>query len=188
MSADILEEHAKGASLSSDVLAALIRQGIDMNAICSRVARGILDPPRLDRVVFCDDGGFEFARYRQVGPNKGAMIFVTRDYLGDAIDLVAWSPPHPPALWCSRGAILGGQSLFTLRMTDGLPVHPTPLEWLRDACRGVVIINEIKAAPLLRRAQPLQVSSIERGRALSRMLAVPPARIVVRPFLDRGAA
>ena len=58
---DILAEHEKGASLSVDILAVLIREGVDIELICRRVQRRTLDALRLDRVVYIGSG-FEFAR------------------------------------------------------------------------------------------------------------------------------
>ena len=59
-------------------------------------------------------------------------------------------------------------------MREGLEVHPTPLEWLRAGCHGVVILDPAKAAPLLRRAAPLQASSVAHGRVLRKILDVKP--------------
>jgi hypothetical protein len=61
---EILAEHAWGESLTNNVLAALIREGVDIAAICCRVARGALDAPRLDRIVHLSETAFEFARHQ----------------------------------------------------------------------------------------------------------------------------
>ena len=37
--------------------------------------------------------------------------------------------------------MLGAENLFGFRMREALEIHPTPLEWLRAGCRGVVIID-----------------------------------------------
>jgi hypothetical protein len=185
---EILAEHALGESLTTDVLAALIRKGVNVTAIHRRVQQGALDGLRLDRVIYVDDRHFEFPQHHS-GDDAGAMTFICRDHLGDPIDIAAWSP-HVPILasWLGRAALLGEQNLFTPRMSDGLRVYPTPLEWLQHACCGVVVIEPTKAAPLLRRAEPLQAASIEHGRELRRMLEVRRPRIFVPTSSDRRAA
>jgi hypothetical protein len=183
---EILAEHTLGESLTGDVLAALIGEGVDMAAICRRVERGALDPPRLDRVVLVADLRFEFARHRH-GDNRGAMTFVCRDEIGDPIDMAAWSPPRPVALWLGRAAMLGAENLFGPRMTEGLAVHASPLEWLRAACRGVVVVDPERARGLLHRAQPLEVASIAHGRELRRVMEVKPPKILVSRGLRKAA-
>ena len=115
-----------------------------------------LDPPRLDRVVYTGDG-FEIARYITGEPDIGAMIFAVRDHVGDPIDLAAWNgSARRPASWCARACMIGAENLFRPRMREAIEVHPSPLDWLRAACRGVVIIDGAKVASLLYRAEPLQ--------------------------------
>jgi hypothetical protein len=178
-----VQQHARGASLTLDVLAGLLREGVDMGAIMRRVATGSLDPPRLDRVIYTGTG-FEFVEEG----GRGAMTFVVRDEIGDAIDLCAWSPPRAPALWCARGALLGGENLFAPRIREGLEVCETPLQWLRGACRGVVVLDWVKAAPQLRRAQPLQAASVAHGLALRDRLTEGPLHIIVPSGKGRTAA
>jgi hypothetical protein len=177
---EILAEQSLGESLTSDVLAALIRQDVDMAAVCDRIASGALDAPRLERVVYLDDRHFEFARHRHRGGDQsGAMTFVVRDRVGDPTDIAAWSPPRPVALWLGRGALLGAEYALAPRMTEGLLVHASPLEWLRAACRGVVILDERKARTLLYAAQPLEVASVAQGGMLRRALQLDPPTILV---------
>jgi hypothetical protein len=178
------------ASLSSDVLGALLRHGVDLDAICRRVKNGTLaDPPRQAHVVYFSGGGFEFATYRPGLISHLAIIFVIRDHAGNAIDLAAWSGgERRPALWCARGSMLGAENLFRPRMTPGLLVHPSPMEWLRAAFNGIVVIDEAKAAHLLRRAGPLQASSIAHGRHLAQITKVKLPRILVPPPTNWRAA
>ena len=173
---------------SDDVLRCLATAGVDLAALVRRWQTRPLDIPRIDRVIFDDRGGFEFARYRQGVRDAGAMIFIVRNHIGDAIDLAAWGPPRPLALWIARGSMLGSENLFGFRMREGLEIHPTPLEWLRAGCQGVVIIEPQKSADLLRRAGPLQASSIAQGRTLRKLLDVKPPRILVPASAERRAA
>ena len=176
--ADIIAEHTECTLPTDELLSALARDGVDLAALVRRWEAG-LDIPRLDRVVYMD-GVFEFAAYvPDRADHAGALIFVVRDHIGDAVDLAAWSPPRAPALWLASGSMLGAENVFAPRMRDALPVHAGPLEWLRDSCRGVVVVDETKAADLLRRAEPLQAASVEHGRQLRHMLEVKPPRILV---------
>jgi hypothetical protein len=177
------------ASLSSEVLGALLRRGVDLEAICRRVKNGNLaDPPRQGPVVYFSGGGFEFAACEPGSIGRLAIIFVIRNHLGDPIDLAAWSGgKRRPALWCARGALLGEENLFVPRMTEGLLVHPSPIEWLRAACNGVAVLDDSKAAYLLRRAEPLEASSIPHGQALARILEVRRPRILVPSPTSRRA-
>jgi len=152
--ASVFDEHRLCALPGDDVLRCLATTGVDLAALVRRWQTRPLDIPRIDRVIFDGRRGFEFARYRQGVLDAGAIIFIVRNHIGDAIDLAAWGPPRPPALWMTRGALLGAENLFGFRMREALEVHPTPLEWLRAGCQGVVIIDPKKSADLLRRAAP----------------------------------
>jgi hypothetical protein len=176
---DIRAEHDLGDSLTSEVIAALVHAGIDIAAICRRVERGTLNPPRLDRVVYLSETAFEFARYDD-GRDCGAMTFVVNNHIGNPIDIAAWSPRGANfASWLGRGALLGAENLFKPRLAEGLAVHASPLEWLRAACRGVMVIDPERARSLLYRAQPLEVASVAHGRELRRAMEVKPPQIFV---------
>lgn len=185
---EIVAEYRLCGLPSDDVLCGLARAGVDLAALIQRWQNRPLNVPRIDRVIFDNRDGFEFARYRSDRRGTGAMIFVVRDHIGDVIDLAAWGPPRPLALWIARGSMLGSENLFGFRMREALEIHPTPLEWLRAGCQGVVIIDPQKSTDLLRRAAPLQASSVAHGRALSRILEVRRPRILVPAPVDRRAA
>jgi hypothetical protein len=185
---EIIAEYRLCPLPSDDVRRCLATAGVDLAALVRRWQTRPLDIPRIDRVIFDGRGGFEFARYRQGVRDAGAMIFIVRNHIGDVIDLAAWAPPRPPALWMTRGALLGAENLFGFRMREALEVHPTPFDWLRGACGGVVILNAAKAASLLRRAEPLQASSVAHGRVLRKLLDVKPPRILVPGPVERRAA
>ena len=102
------------------MLRGLATAGVDLAPLIRRWQRLPLQVPRLDRVVFDDRDGFEFARYRNGVPDTGAMIFVVNDHISDAIDLAAWAPPRPPVLWTARGSMLGAENLFGFRMREAL--------------------------------------------------------------------
>jgi hypothetical protein len=182
---DCLAALRASSFLSDDVLRAMVREGVDLAALARRWQAGLLDIPRLSRVAYRGLSGFEFRDAADVN----ALLFAVRDEIGDAIDLAAWSPPRPPALWCGRGALLGGENLFAPRMREALAVYKTPLGWLRGQGCGVVVLDKRKAAPLLRRAEPLQARSIEHGIELRRMLTQrPPCILIPAAPIERIAA
>jgi hypothetical protein len=186
---DIFTEHQKCNHLSGEVLAALLRHKVDVKAIWRRVRNGLADHPKQAHVFYVSENSFEFAAYKPGVPSSLAIIFMVRNHVGDPIDLAAWNGgKRRPALWCTAGALLGGENLFRPRMTEGLVVNPSPMEWLRAACNGVVLIDEVKAAPLLRRAEPLEASSIAHGRHLAQITKVKPPRILVPSPTSRRAA
>ena len=185
--AEILAEHAAGTLPSDAALIGMIGAGIDVAALVRRWQNG-LDVPRLDRVVYLDGGSFEFSDHRPGEHHVGAMVYIVRNHVGDPVDLAAWSPPRPAALWCSRGAMLGAESLFAPRMSDELPVFRHPLGWLRSVCRGVVVLDGTKAAPLLRRAEPLAAEDVAHGRELRKLLEARPPRILVPSSAGRLVA
>jgi hypothetical protein len=176
---EIIAEYRLCALPSDDVLRGLATAGIDLAALIRRWQHRPLNIPRIDRVIFDGRGGFEFARYRNDRRGTGAMIFIVRDHIGDVIDLAAWAPPRPPALWTARGSMLGAENLFGFRMRDAIEVHLSPLEWLRGACRGVVVLDDEKAKGLFYRAQPLEVVTVSHGRELRALMEVKPPEILV---------
>ena len=183
--AQILDEHRMGDGLA-EIAEELVREGVPMIEFCRHVA----DYPRLDRVVYLGDG-FEFARHCDKGPAIGAMTFVIRDRFGHPIDIAAWSPPRPLALWHSRGCMLGEDRMFTdarINEAGTLLVHPSPREWMRAGGRGVVPIDWAKAADLLCRAEPLQAASQQHGRELNARLEKRTPRIFVPTASDRKAS
>jgi len=188
---DLVAEFLRCDPLSVEVRAALCRAGVDLDAICRRRVEQIAwtDPPRQDYVVCLGENRFEFARYRPTARNSLALIFTVRNHLGDLIDLVACTgSARRPALWCARGCLLGEESLFSPRIREGLPVHPTPMEWLRASCRGVVILDAEKSKHLLYRAQPLEAATTNHGRELRAIMEVKPPRILVPAPTNRRAA
>jgi hypothetical protein len=176
----VLGEFAGSCSpLTGDVIRALARE-FGLEGLAALIARWHAgdDEPRIARVEYCEHGRrFEFID--EPGAGVGAMVFAVRDPCGIPVDLAAWSPPRPPATWLGAGALLGAWNLFRPRMREALMVHQGPLDWLRDACRGVVVVNERNAAPLLRHAEPLRVSNVEPGIKLRKMLTLPPPQILI---------
>lgn len=59
-------------------------------------------------------------------------------------DLIAWRPDAPDQwrAWRGAGALLNPDAVHRAAYLDEiLIVHATPLDWLRDRCRGVVVLD-----------------------------------------------
>ncbi len=125
--------------------------------------------PRRARVSFHrDQPFFDFAD--DVGEEgEDAVIFLCRNIDGDEADLVAWGcgSRQLAAHW---GAVdvLGAEGILAPRLTleAALPVHRTPLDWLKAERQGVVIIGAMRAAVALRDFGPLAAEDEAHGREL----------------------
>jgi len=179
--ADIAAEHNRGRVPHQAAIDWFARQGVTaLGGLATKMWTGAFDFVLIDDVVFLDGGAFEFARHTDKAEPEPACTILARDMCGDAYDVVAWAAnANRIARWLGRASLLGEDELYAPRLLDGLPVHAGPLEWLQARRRGVVILNKLRAAPLLRDAGPLLVPSAEHGRVLHKMLQTPPPRILV---------
>jgi hypothetical protein len=187
MANEILAEWEQCEVVPPAVWVALARRGVDLKALGLRWCQSPHRIPRRAAVVYLGNGAFEFAVYKADKPCVGALIFPVLDHLGDLLDLCAWSPPRPPALWCARGCMLGCETLFRPRLREELPLFRNPLGWMRNGCFGAVILDTTKVGSLLRRAAPLQAEDEEHGEELAQLLRVPPTPIYVPLTVMRAA-
>jgi hypothetical protein len=142
-----------------------LRQGVPSPALVYP------EMPRRARVILYDDRPvFDFAD--DVGDDDAgvdAMIFLARDDLGGPCDLVAWTfGRRKLASWYSAAALLGAEDIRVPRLTPegALPVHRTPLGWLKAEREGVVIIEERRGALELRDFGPLAAEDEAHGLEL----------------------
>ncbi len=144
---------------------------------------------RQDRVE-ARDGRLEFARYVNHEMVRDALVALAFDRDGRAADIVAWRTGHEPfvASWLGRCALLGEDHLDMPRLGEPLRVHADVLNWLRADRRDVVVVNQVRAAPMLRDAVTLSVASWQEKRWLADMLAVKLPSIVVDGVVHRQAA
>lgn len=128
-------------------------------------------------------GCFEFASDANASESVGdAFIFAARDRAGEMSDLVAWTPATGQiASWLGNAALLGAECSLRPRLSEGLPVHRTPLAWLQAERNGVVIVDPVEAADLLYASAPLIVAERDHAAELRRSLARPAPRILVAP-------
>ncbi len=88
--------------------------------------------------------------------------------------------------WLGRAGLLGAENLWRAR--DILVVHADPMSWLRAGRDGVVVVDPVRAAPMLRDAGTMEVGSQAERRGLADMLTVKLPRILVRQAMRDIAA
>jgi hypothetical protein len=138
----LLRDPNEGGIPDQRALDWLTGQGVSIGAIASPIAI------RAVRVQFDDRG-----RYAPSLLGDLAFVLPATD-AGGLVDLAAWAPRT--ALVGTRlgvGAFLGGECIHR-HSGDGVTVAPlnvyrSPLDWLRDRRRGVVILDPMQAAIVL---------------------------------------
>ncbi len=159
----------------------LVDLGIPSSAINGEGRFGALN---FDRVVFLEDGRFEFSRYSGWADSVPAVVIPLFDELNNLVNLVAWSAKtRRVALWRGWEAGLGFENLYRARLGEPLVVHDNILGWLRAERRGLFILNDPLAAERLR-GVTLGVSHAQFGRDLREKLTLPPPAIVVSQFTE----
>jgi hypothetical protein len=147
-------------------------QGVPADA-CERVRGGY--------VIRCGSG-FELDQHLQHGRPERAFLFLVSDMHGAPADLAAWQPATGwLGTWRGLAWALGQETIYRPRLDEhgALKVHPTPLEWLRDGCRGIALLQARLAAAFLCDAGPLLVDDAEFGAELRTALTRPAPRILV---------
>jgi len=118
----------------------LRRNGVSISAMC--------EPDPIGAANIVQVGGyFDFCCVAEGG--SSAFIFLARDDLGQAADIVAWQPGSDRVLaWLDAVAVLGEDDVHQpmLEFDGHLPVWRSPLGWLSHGRRGVVIVNPVKAS------------------------------------------
>jgi hypothetical protein len=150
----------------------LERQGVPAEA-CERVRGGY--------IVRCGSQ-FELEQHANHGRPERAFLFLVGDVQGAPADIVGWQPATSwLGTWRGLAWALGQESVYRPRLDEhaALKVHPTPLEWLRDGCRGIVLLRAHLAAAFLCDAGPLLVDDAEFGAELRASLTRPAPRILV---------
>jgi len=137
--------------------------------------------PATGHVVFYDGGSSMFGFPEHGGQSYEAWLFLARDELGRPSDIVAFEPRRGlKASWLGRVALLGQENLYLAPRFDrerALTVFCDPIEWLIGDRDGVVVIDPVRAAPLLRRTEPLRALSPDFGRQLAQVVNPTKPRI-----------
>ena len=123
---------------------------------------------------------FEFGRYSRTEFLDGpAYIAVAFDREAEPVDLVAWRQGFVGS-WLGRIGLLGEEQLDSPRFDEPLLVHPDTLSWLRAGRDGVVVVDPVRAAPLLRDAGPLEVADFGERKTLLDLMRIKLPDVVVR--------
>ena len=145
-------------------------------------------------IVDCGNGRFDFCEDHQ----DAFMAFVCEAIDADGesvIDLVAWPVDRPAHVLTMFGrcGLLGLWEAVSAAGTvfnSPLPVHRTPLDWLKAECRGAAVVIPRLAGPLLLDISAgIAACDLRHGRELKTMLdaATPRTRIVVPDQIVRAA-
>ena len=110
-----------------------------------------------------------------------------KPFESDLIDLCLFPLDEPDqwALWNVRGRVLGADHLYAAQFTaHALPlyVHENPLEWLRDGCRGTVVLFPSTLATELLGVKTIVVAEnfAPRCSAMFRRWKIDAPRILLR--------
>lgn len=123
---------------------------------------------------------FDFAAGDPGEQAVDALVFLARDDNGEPADLVAWAPKSGRlASWWGI-PMLGMEALsdWLIDADGAIEVFDDPLKWLIAERNGLLVVNFANAAPILREAAPLKVSSVTFGRRLANLINPKPPRIL----------
>jgi len=144
---------------------------------------------RQDRVE-ARDGRFEFGRYVNHEMVRDALVALAFDRDGRPADIVAWGMGSEPfvASWLGQVGLIGEEHLDGARLGEPLVVHPDPMAWLRSGREGVVVVDAIRAGPLLRQAGEMVVDSHRERNRINAIMRVDLPKIIVRSHIRVVAA
>lgn len=169
---DIVETFARLKYPTQSQIDGLRRQGV---APVAMIFDWCDSPVELRRgyVEFLPGNRFAFEDESVSGVVVDSLIVVACDETDDPVDLVAFDFQGRFGSW--RGLpVLGLENALLPRMSDALPVHRNPIDWLTNCRRGVVVLDATMARHFLENAGPFVVASTDQGRALSDALTYRP--------------
>jgi hypothetical protein len=133
-------------------------------------------------VVFVEHG-FEFEHHNKDGTEgTRAFLFLVTDGQGVARDVIAWAPLLGQlTTWLGRAWALGEEKIWSPRLTDhgALPVHRTPVGWLKARREGICLVRPAAAAHYLNDAGPLLAEDEAHGDELDQILTRLKPRILI---------
>ena len=101
--------------------------------------------------------------------------------LEDIGDLVAWFPQKPGRWWVRTGStpILNADAIAGAEIFDeALKVYSTPLDWMRAAGDGIVVLDPVAHLGMyLGSVRQLVCDTVELGREIDRRLRDPAVRL-----------
>jgi hypothetical protein len=175
---EIAVTYAGLATPNQAMIDALLAMGIEPDAFisdwrgASADLRTALVSWQGNRFEFADDG-------------RSVLIVMAFDEVGDLGDLVAFNSRGQIGTWLGRLPVLGLENALSPRMAEGLMVHKSALDWLRNYRKGVVIIDGKRASIALECSEPLIAADASHAAQLRALLRHEPRIIVAR---QKGAA
>ena len=164
-------QHWLGRPLRDADFDGLRARGVPLPSVNWR--RGEFDPLLRHAVVFRRGNRFDFVRHLQgedVDP-VGAFTILACDRWGAPIDVVAWHPRTSRlATWLGRTGLLGEDDPCPATREDPLRVFADVGAWLAAGRRGVVVVDERLARPVLLDAAAIQAMDIAQAEAIEAML------------------
>jgi len=112
-------------------------------------------------------------------PTPGGELVYVQPVVEDdeLIDLCGWLADHPDrwALRLGVGFALGEDAIRAAMWPSAgpLPLHRTPLDWLRADCTGACILRPADAWRELADFEAVVAENIDHGRAVEKMLTPP---------------
>ena len=140
---------------------------------------------RTAMVEFLQNYRFEFAEDAK-GELTSALIIQVRNEVGDVADLLAFRSNGQWAVWLGQVPVLGLEHALLPRLSEGLPVHRTILEYYRAGRKGTFILDKERSRFSLACAGPLLAEDKEHGEQLARDLSYQPT--VIYPIADENGA
>jgi hypothetical protein len=131
-----------------------------------------------------DGDRFEFEHHHRRYDEEGvhAFLFLVINSWDEAIDIVAWAPQFGKlATWLGRAFALGEETIHAPRLTDhgALPVHRTPVCWLKARRKGICLVRPQAAVHYLDDAGPFIPEDEAHGEELDQILTRPKPRILI---------
>jgi len=172
MHGDVVSTFQLLKTLTQSQIDGLRRQGVVPRAMIYNWAD---EPVELRRgfVEWIHGNRFVFEDESVSGVVHDALIVVANDETGDPVDLIAFDFQGRFGSWLGVPA-LGLENAHAPRLSDALPVHRTPIDWLANYRRGVVVVDHKKARHFLENAGPFVVANADEGRALSDAMTYRP--------------
>lgn len=119
-----------------------------------------------------------------------ALIFLANDDCGEPADFVSWIPASDRLASYYGIPLLGMERLGEPRVDpDGaLQVFTQPVGWMASERGGVLIVNFMNAARLLRDAAPLRATSAREAQRIQNLILAAPPRVLAPPARTRALA
>jgi hypothetical protein len=175
--AEIEELHRGGRELKPTEIGRFASQGVAMVHLMAPT------PVLADRIVFREDGSFDFERDGAEGAVIPAFTIAVEG-IGRIIDIAAWEPRSGRvALLLNRAFALGEEQIWQPNLNrEPLPIWRSPFGWLRAGRRGLVLLRPAAAPFYFRDIPSAAAEDLAHGELLERILKPPKptTHIVIR--------